>query len=83
MLVVCFHWQTHSYEGGGRLRGVRLPLPFKNQNNCPNFGDCVHLWVKFSIQNAVLRLSRREKSKILPCGAYFSCVFDKMFIEMP
>ena len=47
---------------------------FESQNNCPDFGDCVHLWVKFSIQNAVLRLSRREKSKILPCEASFSCV---------
>ena len=39
--------------------------------------------VKFSIQNVVLRLSRREKSEILPCGTYFSCVFNKMFIEVP
>ena len=68
----------------GRGSGGRPPLPFfEIQSNCPDFGDCVHLWVKFSIQDAVLRLSRREKSKILPCGVCFSCVFDKMFIEVP
>ena len=38
-----------------------------------------HLWVKFSIQNAVLRLSSREKSKILPCRVYFSSVFVPYF----
>ena len=59
--------------GGGR---PRLPF-FENQKNCFDFGDCAHLWVKFSIQNIVLRLPRREKSKTLPCGAYFSCVFEK------
>ena len=24
-----------------------------------------------------------KNSKISPCGAFFSCVFDEMFIEMP
>ena len=81
MVVFFFQWQAHSYEGG-ELRGKASPAFFENPN-CPDFRDCVHLWVRFSIQNAVLRLSRREKSKILPCGAYFSCVFDKMFIEVP
>ena len=38
-----------------------------------------HLWVKFSIQNAVLRLSSREKSKTLPCRVYFSSVFVPYF----
>ena len=65
--------------------GGRSPLPFlENQNNCPDFGDCVNLRVKFSIQNAVLTLSRREKSKILRCGAYFSCVFStKCLLKCP
>ena len=44
---------------------------------------CVHLWVKFCIQNIVLGVSRRKNSKIFPCGAFYSCVFNKMFIEVP
>ena len=48
---------------GAQLWGRgRIPLPFfANRNKCPNFGkrgpDGVHLWVKFSIQNVVLRVS--------------------------
>ena len=49
----------------------------------PVFGKkgphCFHLWVQFSIQNVVLRVSRRKNSK--KCGVFFSCVFDEMFIK--
>ena len=34
--------------------------------------DYVYQWVKFSIQNAVLRVSRRKNSKMFPCGTSFS-----------
>ena len=44
---------------------------------------CVHLWVKPSIQNVVLRASRRKNSKMFPCGASFSGVFDNIIIEAP
>ena len=69
------------------VRGVRPPLPFfENQKKCPDFGkkgpNCVHPWVESSIQNVVLRVSRRKSSTIFPWGA-FSCVFDKKFIEVP
>ena len=40
----------------------------------PNF---VHSWVKSSIKNVVLRLSRRKSSNIFTCGAFFT------FIEVP
>ena len=43
---------------------------------------CVHLWVKFTIQNVVSRKSRRKISKIFHSGASFSCVFDEMPIEV-
>ena len=46
-------------------------------------GDCVVLWVKFCIQNIVLGVSKRKNSKIFPCGAFYSCVFNEMFIEVP
>ena len=47
----------------------RPPLPAcKNQKNRSDFGkkgrDCIHHWVKFSIQNVVLRVSRRKNYKI-------------------
>ena len=45
--------------------------------------DCVHLWVKFCIQNVVLGVSRRKDSEIFPCRAFYSCVFNEMFIEVP
>ena len=45
--------------------------------------DCVHLFVKFSIQNVLLRVSSRRNSKIFSCGVFFSCVFEETFIEMP
>ena len=74
---------TSAQLGGGE----RHSLPFfENRKNCPDFGekspDCVHLWVKFSIQNAVLRVSRRKKSQSCPRGAFFSCVFDEMFTQV-
>ena len=72
----------NSGESGGRP-----PLPFfENRRNCPDFGkkshDCVHLLVKFSIENIVLRVSRRKNSKIFPCGA-FSVLLMKCLSESP
>ena len=51
---------TRSWEGG------RPPLPFfENQKKFPDFGkkgpDCVHPWVKFTIQNVILRVSMKKK----------------------
>ena len=45
---------------------------------CRKGPDCIHLCVKFSIQNVVLRVSRRKNSKFFSCGAFFSCVFDEV-----
>ena len=59
---------------------------FKNLKKCPDFenkeSDCVHPWVKFSIENIVSRVSRRKSSKIFPCGTLFSCVFNEMFVKV-
>ena len=56
--------------------GRRPPLLFfEIWKKCPDFGkkgpDCVNLWVKFSIQNIVLRVSARKNSKMFPSGAFF------------
>ena len=80
------HIQPHSRCA---IRGIRKTYPalFENRKKCPNFGkkgpNCVHLSVKFSIQNVVLRVSRRKNSKIFPWGSLFSCAFDEMFIKVP
>ena len=68
-------------------RGATPPAVFENRKKCPDFWkkglDCVYTWVKFSIQNVVLRVSRRKNSKMFPCGASFSIVIDQIFIEVP
>ena len=81
------HIQPHSQACNYGVEG-RLSLPFlKIEKKCPDFGkkglDCVYLWVKFSTQNVVLRVSKKKNSKVFSCAASFSCVFDKMFIEVP
>ena len=52
--------------------GGRLPLPFfENKKKCRDFRkkgpDCVHPYVKFTIQNVVLRVSKRKNFNIFPC----------------
>ena len=66
-------------KGGGRS-----PLPFfENLKKCPDFGkkgpNCVHPWVESSIQNVILRVSRRKSSKTFPCGAIFLCFWRKVY----
>ena len=70
--------------GGGGGAGQRgLPRSFWK---CSDFGkkdpDCLLLWVNYSIQNVVLKVSSRKMSKMFPCGASFSFAFGQMFIEV-
>ena len=61
-----------------RGRGKASPALFENRKEVlilKKSPDCFDLWVKFFIQNVLLK-SRRKISKILPCGASFCCVFD-------
>ena len=81
--------QPHSQarkEGRGRREETSSTL-FEIKKKCLDFGkkgpDCVHLWLKFSIQNIVSKVSRRKTSKMFPYGTSFSCVFDKIFIKVP
>ena len=41
--------------------------------------DYIHHWVKFSIQNVVLRVYRRKNSKIFPLWIFFKCYLPKCF----
>ena len=62
-------------------RGKASPALFENRKKCPDLAkkgpDCAHLWVKFSIQNVVSRVSRRKNSKIFPCEASFLVFLTK------
>ena len=64
-----------------RLRGESFHAVSENWKKCPGFRkkgpDSVHLWIKFSIQSVVLRVSRGKNSKMFPYGISFSCVFDE------
>ena len=63
-------------------KGERPLLPFfKNHKKCHS--DSVHLWVKISIQNVVLRVSRRKNSKIFPCGTFFFKFLTKCLSKWP
>ena len=67
--------QLGQKEGGG------LPCPFfENKKKCP---DCVHPYIKFSIQNVVLRVSKRKNFEMFPCEAFFTEIFDELFIGVP
>ena len=70
-----------------RMKEV-TPVLFLKSKKVPRFCkkkdcNCVHPWVKFSIQNEVLSISRRKSSKIFPHGTFFYCIFGKRFIEVP
>ena len=54
---------------------------FENPKECPDFGKKGPDF-KFSIQYVVSRVCRRKNSKLFTCGSSFSCIFDKMFIEV-
>ena len=44
--------------------------------------DCVHPWVKFPIQNVVLRVSKRKNSKKFPCGAFLiKCLSSALILQ--
>ena len=75
-----FNNQTHiKGEGHGERPGLRF---FLIKNKYPDLSkklhDCVHLWVKFQIWNAVLRTSRLKNSKIFPCEPFPWCIVGKI-----
>ena len=75
----CFLMLLERGQGG-------LPCRFfENRKNCPNFGkkgpNCVNPRVESSIQNIVLRVSRRKSSKIFLCGPFFCVVLTKSLLK--
>ena len=80
--------QTRNYRvrvRRGRGGGGRLPCNFLKIKKMQWFKkkchDCVHLWIKFCIQNIVFRVSRRKIFKYFP-GIF--CVFlTKCLLNCP
>ena len=60
-------------------RGEVSPALFENRKKSLDFGkkgpDCVHHWVKLSIQNVVLRVSRRKEVQNISRRDLFSLCF--------
>ena len=74
------HIQPHSHVHT-QGRGKGLLLSFENWKRCPDFGkkgpECVHSWIKFSIQNVVLRVSEEKTRKFFPAESYFFVLLTK------
>ena len=82
------HWNAkvlfHTDLAGVQLGREASPALFENKKES-DFGKKV-LIVSFfvlSIQIVVLRISRRKKQKSFLARLFFSCVFDKIFVEVP
>ena len=79
------HIQPHSQAL--EERGGTSPALFENRKKYPDFGkkdpDCAHLCVKLSIQNVVLRVSRRKKSKKCPCRPLVLVFLTKYLSKCP
>ena len=61
---------------GWRVKNVKKGFGFWVKNR-----DCVHLWVKFCIQNIVLGVSRRKNSNIFPAELFIPTYFPaELFI---
>ena len=82
------YWSIFSHTHRCTTKDERgaSPALFENQKKCPDFGkkspDCVCFWLKFPIQNIVLRVSRRKNSNIFLFGTLFSWFFDVIFIKV-
>ena len=48
-----------------------------------NGPGCVHFWVKFSVQNVVLRVSTRKNTKIFLCRVFFPDFLTKWLSKCP
>ena len=63
------------------------PALFESTKKCNDFGkkgpNCAYYWVKFSIHNVILRVSRRKNSKLFRCRASFSCILTKCLLKRP
>ena len=81
------HWFAFS-KRATRWRAGGFPILFsENRKSCPDFGkkgaNSVHLWVKYSIQNVNVRVSKRKNSKIFPAASFFLVLLTKLLSKCP
>ena len=83
-LGILMHIQPHS-QARDQGRKERHPRPFlKIEKRVLIFvPDSVHLWIKYFIQNVVLRGSTKKNSRMFPCGASFSRFLTKSQSNCP
>ena len=83
-----FHYKPGSQLGGGGERGEASPSFFWKlkkgtlilEQKGPDF---IQLWVKFSIEAIVLRVSRKKKAKCFPAGLFLLAFIKEIFITVP
>ena len=77
---------SHTYSRVTRRREEASLAFFKNRKKCHDFRkkgpDCVHHWVKFSIQNVVLRVGE-QTPKCFPVGLFFLVFLTKTLSKGP
>ena len=84
--IYIIHIYLYIHISGTHLRveGGDLPCPFLKIGKSASIFGKKALIVSILGLNIpifkVLRLSRGKSSKIFPCGAFFSCVFDERFM---
>ena len=82
------YWCICSYTHRHTTRAERGASPglFENQKKCPDFGknglDCVHFWIKFSIQNAVLRVWEKFPN-CFPMGPFLLLFLTRFLWKWP
>ena len=83
-LGILMHIQPHS-QARDQGREERHPLPFSKIEKrvliCVL--DSVHLWIKYFIQNVVLRGSTKKNSRMFPCRDSFSRFLTKSQSNCP
>ena len=80
MTIITQNRSKYKCRRATRGRGGGLPCPFFFKKSAPDF---IHLWVKFSIQGIVLRVSMRKNSQIFPVEPFFLVFVNEIFIKVP
>ena len=83
-LGILMHIQPHP-QARDQGRKERHPRPFlKIEKRVLIFvPDSVHLWIKYFIQNVVLRGSTKKKLQNVSLRSLFFQIFDEVSIELP
>ena len=80
--IIIWTWKKFYVTGeGGRLPWRFLKIEKNTLISGKKGPDSVHLWVKYSIENEVLKMSRRTNSKIFPAVPFFLVFLTKFLSQ--